>query len=134
MSYANDIATYLATVSALSLTVGTNMFIGSEPVTPADCVTVYDSGAMAPDFDYDGNTYLYYPRVQIRVRNASYLTGDTLINDIRDAVKNITHTTLGTTRYNGVFIDSGPAHLGVIDTNAGLANVWTMNIRAITED
>lgn len=133
MSHAYELATYLAT-KGLSLTVGTNMFVGSEPTTPANCVTLYDTGGSAPYQDYSGSSFVAHPSVQVRVRNSAYLTGDTLINDIRDVLKQIVHTTLTATRYCGVFISNEPIHLGMIDTNAGLAHVWTLNINLIVED
>lgn len=134
MSHANEIATYLATLGALGLTSGSNLFVGYEQNTPADCVTLYDTGGPAPDQDYSGSLFIAHPSVQVRVRNSAYLTGDTLINDIRDVLKQIVHTTLSGTRYEGVFIMSEPVHLGKIDTNAGLANVWTMNLNLIIEE
>jgi hypothetical protein len=132
MSYAHEIAGFLEDAS-LNLTLGTNLFVASEPLAPSDCVTVYDSGGGAPEQNYDGTTFTYYPRVQIRVRNDAYLTGDILINDIRNSIQTIIHQTVEGRRYMGAFVDSGPAHLGKIDTNAGLAHVWTLNIRLITE-
>jgi len=132
VSYAYEIAKYLEDAS-LNLVSGTNLFVGSEPLTPSDCVTVYDTDSIAPEFDYDGIKYLYYPRVQIRVRNSAYLAGDTVVINIRNAVQSIVHQTVGGRRYMGAFIDSGPAHLGKINTNAGLDHVWTLNIRLITE-
>ena len=133
MSHANDLAIYLASKIA-ALTVGTNVFVGSEPTTPADCVTLYDTGGSAPYQDYSGTEFVTHPSVQIRVRNSAYLTGDILINDIKDVVKRIVHTSLSGTRYDGVFISNEPIHLGKIDTNAGLANVWTLNINLICEE
>lgn len=128
MSHAYELATHLATVSALALTMGSNLFVSSEPTSPANCVTLYDTGGSAPDQDFDGDTWISHPSVQVRVRNSAYLTGDAQIIDIRDALKQIVHTSLSGTRYGGVFIMSEPTHLGKISTNAGLAHVWTMNL------
>lgn len=133
MSHANELAVYLAT-KGLGLTVGTNLFVGSEPTTPADCVTLYDTGGSAPYQDYSGSSFVTHPSVQIRARNSAYLTGDILINDIKDVVKQIVHTTLSGARYDGVFVSNEPTHLGKIDTNAGLAHVWTLNINLIIEE
>ena len=133
MSHADELATYIDALD-IGLDKGTNLFVGSEPNTPADCSTLYDTGGRAPYQDFDGSNWVYHPSVQIRVRNAAYLTGDILIRDIRDGVKQIVHTTLSGTRYEGVFLASDVIHLGKIDTNAGTAHVWTLNLDLITED
>lgn len=134
MSRAYELATYLASVGGLGLTLGTNLFVSSEPASPADCVTLYDTGGPPPYQDFDGDTWIAHPTVQVRVRNGEYLAGNTLIGGIRDALKTIVHTSLSGTRYGGVFIASEPTHLGKITTNAGTANVWTMNVNLNVEE
>ena len=49
MSHAAIIAQYLADVSGNALTMGTNLFVGCEPKTPANVVTVYDIAGPAPN-------------------------------------------------------------------------------------
>ena len=132
-SPAKEIADYLDT-QITGLTSGTNLFIGSEPTTPSDVVTVYDSGGYAPDQTLDGSYFINRPTVQVRIRNNSYATGYALAETIRDTLQAVVNQTVGTTRILGVFTVSEPAHLGKIDTNAGLANVWTLNMQLITED
>jgi len=134
MSHADELATYLATITALGLSLGVNLFIASEPTAPANCITLYDTGGSAPYQDYSGKSFVTHPSVQIRCRNSAYLTGGILINDIKHVVQQIVHTTLSGTRYDGAFIMSEPVHLGKITTAAGLAHVWTLNINLIIEE
>ena len=134
MSHAAIIAQYLADVSGNALTMGTNLFVGSEPKTPANVVTVYDTGGPAPNQTMDGRCFICYPTIQIRVRHASFLTGDTQARALLQEVRQITHQTLSGTRYLGVFANSETIHLGKIDTNAGLAHVWASNFRIILEE
>ena len=134
MSHAYELATYLASVSSLGLTMGSDLFVSSEPTSPANCVTLYDTGGVAPRQDYDGDTWISYPSVQVRVRNAAYLTGAKVMSDLRAVLKQIVHVSLSGTRYGGVFITSEPTHLGKITTNAGTANVWTMNLSLNIEE
>ena len=68
--------------SSLGLTFGTNLFTGIELSTPDDAVTIFDTPGSPPQLALDDSEY-NYPSVQIRVRNNSYLTGWTLINDIK---------------------------------------------------
>ena len=135
MSSADDVAKYLATLVPLGLVFATNLFVGKEPKSPANCVTLYDTGGPTPKQDYSGSLFISVPSVQIRVRNTAFLTGDILINDIRTVVKQIVDTTLSGTRYEGAFIRSDVIHLGLkSQTNEGIAHVWTLNIDLIKED
>ena len=132
-SPAAEIAGYLHTKIG-SLTSASNLFVSYEPAAPVDCVTVYDSGGYAPEQTFDGSNFIRRPTVQVRIRNDSYATGYALAETVRDTLQAVVNQTVGTTRILGVFTVSEPAHLGKIDTNAGLANVWTLNLQLITED
>ena len=131
-SPAKEIADYLNT-QITGLTSGTNLFIGSEPNTPASVVTVYDSGGFAPDQTMDGSYFVNRPTVQVRVRNASYTTGRAQPETIRDTLRQVVRQTLGSDYY-GIFLISDIVHLGKITTNTGLAHVWTLNFQLIKED
>jgi hypothetical protein len=131
-SPAKEIADYLDT-QITGLTSGVNLFVGSEPNTPASVVTVYDSGGFAPDQTMDGSYFINRPTVQVRVCDASYTTGRAQAETIRDTLRQVVRQTLGSDYY-GIFLISDIVHLGKITTNAGLAHVWTLNFQLIKED
>jgi hypothetical protein len=105
-----DIAAMLEADSSLGLELGTDLFIGKEPTSPHNCVTIYDELANTPELSMGGETY-YYPIVQIRVRNIDYRAGWTLINNIMISLHGRAHETWNGTLYTIIFCHSGPALL-----------------------
>ncbi len=81
-----DICTLLEADSSLGLTSATNLFVGKEPASPDDCVTVFDIPGDAPllTLTGKGGGDYYHPSVQVRVRNNDYLTGWGLIHNIQE--------------------------------------------------
>ena len=92
------------------LTYASTLFIGSEPSTPINCVTIFDTPGFAPELNLVTQGY-EYPSIQIRVRNKKYLDGWTLIERIKDALHGLSHTTVNGTLYTVIYCSSGPAHL-----------------------
>lgn len=80
-----DIADLLESESSLGLIFNTNLFIGKEPATPINCVTIFDTPGSAPQINLGGksDSNVFFPSIQIRVRNSSYLDGYDLINRIQ---------------------------------------------------
>ena len=105
-----DIAEMLEAVSSLGLTLGVNLFIGSEPVKPNETVTIYDTYGSPPQLTLDVQDY-YYPSIQIRVRAQDYVTGWNLVNSIMLALHGRAQETWNGTLYSVIFCSSGPAHL-----------------------
>lgn len=64
-----EVASYLETQGAG--TFGTDLFIGFEPESPANCVTIYPTGGRPPA----ASGWKEYPTMQIRVRNTEYSDG-----------------------------------------------------------
>lgn len=81
----NDIADFLSN-NGIGSTAST-IFIGHQPASPANCVTVLDTGGMRPDIDIPTK----HPTFQILIRNTSFLTGRNLLETIRDLL----HQTIG---------------------------------------
>ena len=79
-----DIKDLLEAESSLGLTFSVNLFIGREPAMPNNTVTLFDSSGGGSMLTYTTNERYYYPDLQIRVRNVSYLTGMALAQDISD--------------------------------------------------
>ena len=107
-----DIVDMLESDSTLGLSFKTNMFIGKEPITPKDVVTVFDTYGRPPQLTMAGKGESYfYPAVQIRVRSISYETGWELINSIMESLHGRAHETWGDTLYTVIYCSSGPALL-----------------------
>ena len=111
-SAAVDIKDMLVAESSLGLTFATNLFVGSEPTTPDDCVTVYDSSEAPPQLTFQQGEDYFYPSVQIVVRNISYQDGWSLVNSIRDALHGRAGETWNSTYYSLIYCFSGPVSLG----------------------
>ena len=73
MSLSTEVKTLLTTIS--------NVYIGSMPATPNDCVAIYNTGGYPRGLTA---TELEQVTFQIRVRSTSYATGETLCNTICD--------------------------------------------------
>lgn len=67
-SAADEIKDLLEDVT--DLVFGQTLFVGREPATPNNVVTLYDTGG-APHLTLD-NTVYEYTTIQVRVRNVSY--------------------------------------------------------------
>lgn len=115
-----DIKDMLETESSLGLTFATDLFIGQEPSKPKNCVTIFDTPSFPPMLTLTKGEDYYYPSVQIRVRNASYLTGWALIQDIMESLHGRSQETWNGTLYSVIYCSSGPAHLGWDDNG----NAW----------
>jgi len=96
-----DICSLLEADSSLGLTFATNLFVGKEPASPDNCVTVFDIPGDAPLLTLTGKGGIayYQPSVQVRVRNNSYLTGWELIHDIQEYLHGINGESEGGTEY-----------------------------------
>ena len=78
---------------------GITVFIGREPSTPINSVTIFDTPGFSPYLGLTSVGY-EYPSIQIRVRNNAYLTGWDLINDIKTVLHGLNGEIEGTTTYH----------------------------------
>jgi len=111
----------------LGLTFATNLFIGREPDTPNDCATIFDTPGFAPMITYDGADY-FYPSIQVRVRDTSYLDAWDLINNIKVLLHNRAQETRNGTLYSAIFCSIEPALLDWDGSNRARF-VTTFNIQ-----
>jgi len=116
-SASEDVKDMLVAESSLGLTFATNLFIGREPSTPDDCVTIFDTSGLPPQLTLKQGEDYYYPSVQIRVRNNSFQTGWTLANNIMISLHGRSHETWNGTLYTVIYCSSGPALLDWDDNN-----------------
>jgi hypothetical protein len=122
-----DIKDMLEAQSSLGLTFGTNLFIGREPTSPDNCVTIFDTPGGPPALTLDNIDY-NYPSIQVRVRNNDYLTGWGLIDDIKNFLHGKSHETWNGTRYELIACTVEPAMLDW-DENNRARFVTTFNIQ-----
>jgi hypothetical protein len=108
-----DIKDMLVADSTVALTFKTDLFIGKEPSTPKNCVTIFDTSGFPPNLTMDGkDTSNYeYVAVQIRVRNTSYTNGWALIHNIMESLHGRAQETWSSTLYSVIYCSSGPALL-----------------------
>ena len=113
----SDIKDMLEADSQLGLVYKDNLFIGSEPSTPKNCVTIYDTPGFPLDLSLDQKS-LERPSIQIRIRNTNYLTGMALAEKIVISLHGRAQETWNGTLYSVIICSSGPALLDWVDNNA----------------
>lgn len=112
----------------LELYYNDNLYIGTEPPLPRDCVTIFDTAGRAPQMMLNPEDNGYeYPSVQIRVRNIDYLTGWSLIESIKALLHGLHQETWNSTLYSVIYCASGPALLDK-DDNGNCRFIINFNI------
>lgn len=106
----DDIKSMLVADTPLGLTFATNLFIGDEPSTPRDVVTIFDTPGSPPSISLNSTGY-ENPSIQIRVRNKKYQTGLTLMQNIMNSLHGRAQQTWGGSLYTVIYCSSGPALL-----------------------
>jgi len=127
-----DIKDYLLTVPDLELEFVDNLFIGREPTTPDNCVTIFDTPGFGREKFYDRGIAYYKPSIQIRVRNTNYMDGWTLINSITEILHNQAMIINGM-EYTAMFCTIEPAPLGY-DANSRPRFVVTFDLQRSPEE
>jgi len=105
-----DVKDMLETDSSLGLNLNVDLFVGREPATPRNCVTIFDTPGFPPGLTLDSKLY-EYPSVQIRVRNISYLNAQSLASAIMISIHGRAKQTWNGTLYTVIYCSSGPALL-----------------------
>ena len=128
-SPSEDLKDILVADTSLSLVFASDLFIGAEPTIPKNCVTIFDTPGGPPQLTLAGKgENFYYPSVQIRVRNTSYVTGWALIQNIRTSLHGRAQETWNGTLYSAIFCSSGPAMLDW-DENSRVRFIINFNIQ-----
>jgi len=117
MSVINDIAIYLQ-ANGIG-TIGTDIFLGYQPESPNNSITLYETGGYALDLA----GFLRYPTLQIMVRNTSYSAARTKIDSIIALMHRTVNTTINSTRYCSIYTTSDATSLGKDDQNRSLLSV-----------
>lgn len=109
-SSATDLKDILEAESSLGLTFQTDLFVGREPSSPNNCVTIFDTGGAGPAEQYSQVEAPYtYSRVQVRVRDREYTTGWDVIESIVEALHDRAGETWNGTLYCSIACSTGPA-------------------------
>jgi len=106
---------------------GSDLFIGTEPTMPKDCVTIFDTPGFAPYLGLTSKGY-EYPSIQVRVRNKKYIDGWNLIENIKDSLHGRSHETWNGTLYTIIYCTSGPALLDR-DDNGNFRFICNFNLQ-----
>lgn len=88
-----------------------NVFLNTEPTTPRNCVTIYDTEGFPPYLSLAGETGYEYPSVQIRIRNSDQIKAWSLIEKIKNSLHGRHQETWNGTLYSRIACSSGPALL-----------------------
>jgi len=112
-----DVKDMLAAESTLALTFATDLFIGKEPTTPDDCVTIYDTPSSPPDLMLNPEERYYRSSVQVRIRNLGYVAGMTLARNIMELLHGRAQETWNGTLYTVIKAMGEPAALAWDDNN-----------------
>lgn len=96
---------------SLGLVFATNLFIGKEPASPENCVTIFDTPGRPPEVFFDASYTYNYPSIQIRVRDNNYLDGWELLNNIKGVLHNEGPETWNDTVYTSIVCIQEPALL-----------------------
>ena len=102
MAFLPEIGTYLvSTVTAQTLVLGTNLFLGRLPDTPDTCVAVIETAGQSAVDALGGSTVPAYtrPRAQVLVRAVSYSDASALAEDIFKQIQKIDNESLSGVRY-----------------------------------
>tara|TARA_R110002050_G_scaffold82257_1_gene176036 strand:+ start:1198 stop:1605 length:408 start_codon:yes stop_codon:yes gene_type:complete len=102
MAFLPEVGTYLvATVTNVTLVLGTNLFLGRLPDSPDTCVAIFEYSGLSPSETMGGSSLPAYtsPRAQILVRAASYANASNLAEDCFKKVTLIDNENLSGVRY-----------------------------------
>jgi hypothetical protein len=103
-----DIKDVLENESALGLIFAQNLFIGREPSTPNNCVTIFDGVGEPPALTLSNDCTLEYPGINIQVRDTSYLAAANLCQQIKDILHGRNNEVWNDTVYHAIICTGGP--------------------------
>lgn len=102
----DDIAEYLEDEAVG--TIGTNLFKSYMPDTVDTGVCILDTGGPMPDTELPTKK----PTFQVFIRATDYITGRAKLDAVRDALHQVTNTTIGGTYFYYILSQSEGGHIG----------------------
>lgn len=127
-----DVKDMLEAESAVALTFEVDLFIGSMPDEPDNCVCIYDTPGRPPQLTlgtYTNGENYFYPSVQIRVRDREYVAGYSVIDSIKTLLHGRANETWNGTLYTAVLCSMEPAFLNWGEQRRTANFVTTFNIQ-----
>ncbi len=135
MAFLPEVGTYLvANVTAQTLVLGTNLFLGRMPETPDICVAIIETSGQSAVDAMGGSSLPAYtrPRAQVLVRAASYSDASALAEDIYKQMQKIDNESLSGVYYlraNGMqspfYLERDPQERAVFSCNYQTLRVLT---------
>ena len=109
MPLLDDVGAYLDS-QLVTLTIGTNLFLGRMPDTPDTCVAIYEYGGDAPisTMGSDAMPPVEQPRIQILCRAPGYSSARSLALSCWTVVEAVLNETLSGTRYHRITANQSP--------------------------
>ena len=98
--------------AGLGLVFGTNLFVGEEPASPDNCVTIFDTPGFGRQTTMQRGEEYHRPSVQVRSRNNDYRAGYSALADIVDELHALGHREINGTTYEVIMCVTEPAPLG----------------------
>jgi hypothetical protein len=105
---------------------GTNLFIGKEPTSPSNCVTLYDTGGS----EQNARLALDEGTIQVRSRNTDYRLGYDILDSIKMNIEGRNSIEINETIYVGFWTISNIAYITQDDIGR---SIFTINFRVMRE-
>lgn len=105
---------------------GTDIFIGTLPPSPDDCIALFEYAGEPPDLHWDGE----YPGLQVMARGAKYPTARAKIEQVKNLLHGVTEEVINGTRYLLIHARHSPETLGKDENGRQL---FVVNFRIIKE-
>ena len=108
-------------------TIGSNIFLGTQPETPDNCISVHDTGGVEPSIDYNDKM----PTFQVLIRNTSYETAKANLDTVRATLHQHRNAVLvsGETYFYYIYLI---AEGGPIGRDENGRDVFSVNFQAKT--
>lgn len=103
-----DIATFLEQETSLVRAI--SLFVGKEPASPVNAVTLFDTPGGATEIRLEGGVakYYEYPSVSVRIRAISYRDGWAVAQEVKRVLHGLTGLVINGTCYDSVVCVQGP--------------------------
>ena len=111
-----DILTLLVEDQDLDLAGGQNLFIGKEPASPANCVTLFDTGGKLMRTPARGERY-EYSTISVRTRATHYGQGMIRARAISRALDGLSSVIIDDTKYTFIGTLDSPSLIGYDENN-----------------
>lgn len=128
-----DIKDILINETTLSLSFGDDLFVGREPESPDESVTIYDTPGAGRGTNLQGSDGTHEASIQVRVRNNSYKAGVDLCESIIQSLHGRNQEKWNGTVIFSIICKNGP-HLLKWDDNERAIFIANFNVQRKKEE